>query len=127
MEWILTHFYQLTTVLLTIIVIRAGLYPQQTRYFFSRLPHYLKQWAQWMDRPWPILIGRYQVAYISPIIVLGWVYQACIAMLIILVILQALIGSLYVIFSGLSAYRMILGCFLSGAMVCTLYRIRRLP
>ena len=127
MEWITTHFFELTTVLLTIVVIRQGLYPEQTRYFFSQVPRYLKQWAQWMERSWPIMIGRYKMADVSPIIILGWGYQIGIAMLMVLTALLAFLGSLNVVFAGLPAHRMILGCFLCAAMLYALYRIRKMP
>ena len=127
MEWIAAHFFKLTTLLLTIVIIRQGLYPEQTRYFFSQVPRYLKQWAQWMERPWPIMVGRYQAAFISPMMVLGWVYQICIGMLMVLTVILAFLGSLNVVFTGLPAHRMILGCFLCAAMLYALYRIRKMP
>ena len=127
MEWIITHFFKLTTVLLTIILIRQGLYPQQTRYFFSQVPRYLKQWARWMDTKVSIWICRYQVAEVSPIMILGWGYQICIYMLIFLTILMAFIGSLYVLFSGLPTYRIILGSSVCYVLVIVLFHIRKLP
>lgn len=127
MEWITTHWFNVATVSVAVLSVIAHLYPQRTRYFLGQLPHYSKQWAQWMGRPWPIIIGRHKMADVSPIIILGWGYQIGIAMLMVLTALLAFLGSLNVVFAGLPAHRMILGCFLCAAMLYALYRIRKMP
>ena len=127
MEWITSNWFNIATVLVVVLSVIAHLYPQRTRFFFGQLPRYSKQWAQWMGTKEPVRLGSYQVATISPMMVLEWGYQICIAMLMVLTVLLAFLGSLNVVFAGLPAHRMILGCFLSAAMLYTLYRIRKMP
>ena len=127
MEWITANWFNIATILVAVLSLIAHLYPQRTRFFFGQLPRYSKQWAQWRGTKEPVRIGSYQVAAVSPMMVLGWGYQICIGMLMVLTVILAALGSLNVLVTGLPTQRIIWGCFLCAAMLYTLYRIRKMP